>query len=71
MKTSTELIAALAAAILLLLALAPGCDRQHGRTRAGETVVVFKHGKIAGDPAPLRELLDRFEAENPGIRVND
>ncbi|HKZ17002.1 MAG TPA: ABC transporter substrate-binding protein [Geobacteraceae bacterium] len=71
MKTSTELIAALAAAILLLLALAPGCDRQHGRTRAGETVVVFKHGKIAGDPGPLRELLDRFEAENPGIRVKD
>ena len=71
MKTSTELIAALAAAILLLLALAPGCDRQDGRTRAGETVVVFKHGKIAGDPGPLRELLDRFEAENPGIRVKD
>ncbi len=57
--------------MLLLLALIPGCDRQEGRTRAGETVVVFKHGKIAGDPRPLRDLLDRFEAENPGIRVKD
>lgn len=71
MKTSTELFATFAASMLLLLALIPGCDRQEGRTRAGETVVVFKHGKIAGDPRPLRDLLDRFEAENPGIRVKD
>jgi hypothetical protein len=31
--------------------------------------VVFKHGKIAGDPKPFRELLDRFEKENLGIKV--
>jgi multiple sugar transport system substrate-binding protein len=33
--------------------------------------VVFKHGKIAGDPKPFRELLDRFEQENPGVKVKD
>jgi multiple sugar transport system substrate-binding protein len=71
MKTCAELFAALAAAVLLLLVLVPGCERQDVGTRAGGTVIVFKHGKIAGDPAPLRELLDRFEAENPGIRVKD
>jgi multiple sugar transport system substrate-binding protein len=71
MKTGTQLFAFLAAAILVLLALVPGCNRQDGGTRSGEKVVVFKHGKIAGDPAPLRELLDRFEAANPGIRVKD
>jgi multiple sugar transport system substrate-binding protein len=35
------------------------------------TTIVFKHGKIAGDPAEFRKLLDRFERENPGIRVKD
>jgi trehalose/maltose transport system substrate-binding protein len=38
---------------------------------AGKTTIVFKHGKIAGDPARLRKLLDRFERENPGIAVKD
>jgi multiple sugar transport system substrate-binding protein len=33
--------------------------------------IVFKHGKIAGDPALFRQLLDRFERENPGIKVKD
>jgi hypothetical protein len=31
----------------------------------GKEVVVFGHGKIAGDPKPFRQLLDRFEKENP------
>jgi multiple sugar transport system substrate-binding protein len=31
--------------------------------------IVFKHGKIAGDPVLFDELLKRFEAENPGITV--
>jgi multiple sugar transport system substrate-binding protein len=33
--------------------------------------IVFKHGKIAGDPALFTKLLKRFEAENPGITVRD
>ncbi len=37
-----------------------------------ETVtVVFKHGKIAGDPDAFRLLLQRFETDNPGIRIKD
>lgn len=33
--------------------------------------LVFKHGKIAGDPELFRQMLDRFEKENPDIKVND
>lgn len=35
------------------------------------TVLIFKHGKIAGDPEPFRQLIKRFEDENPGITVKD
>jgi trehalose/maltose transport system substrate-binding protein len=37
----------------------------------GIVTVVFKHGKIAGDPEAFRSLLQRFEAEHPGIMVKD
>ncbi|MEW6409628.1 MAG: ABC transporter substrate-binding protein [Nitrospirota bacterium] len=33
--------------------------------------MVFKHGKIAGDPEPFKKLLKKFEEENPGIKVKD
>jgi len=33
--------------------------------------LVFKHGKIVGDPELFRQLLDRFEKENPGITLRD
>jgi multiple sugar transport system substrate-binding protein len=36
-----------------------------------DTIIVFKHGKIAGDPAKFRGLLDRFEFENPGLKVKE
>jgi len=36
-----------------------------------EAILVFKHGKIAGDPAPFRQLQDRFEKENLGIKLKD
>jgi multiple sugar transport system substrate-binding protein len=39
--------------------------------QVGMVNVVFKHGKIAGDPAAFRSLLRRFEAEHPGIRIKD
>jgi multiple sugar transport system substrate-binding protein len=56
--------------VLILAAL--GCT-QGERRDAGSVsaTVVFKHGKIAGDPEPFRRLLDRFEQENPGIKVKD
>ncbi len=34
-------------------------------------ILVFKHGKIAGDPEPFKRLLERFELKNPGIKVKD
>lgn len=56
--------------VLGLLAIGGGCPS--APDTAGETtVIVFKHGKIAGDPSHLRSLLDRFEREHPGITVRD
>ncbi len=55
-------------AVLYALGLS-GC--RSPEQRANGSVIVFKHGKIAGDPRPFRDLLDRFERENPGIVVRD
>lgn len=66
MRTAGRLLVGL----LCLLSLGTGCPG--GQDRAPErTVVVFKHGKIAGDPAMLRALLDRFEVAHPGTTVRD
>jgi multiple sugar transport system substrate-binding protein len=56
--------------LLILPAMFTGCNQKDHDRHEG-TLVVFKHGKFAGDPRPLREILDRFEAVNPGIRVRD
>jgi multiple sugar transport system substrate-binding protein len=65
---------ALVAAFSCLLAIGlfalGGCEKKQERAGSGRTVV-FKHGKIAGEPALFRKLLDEFERENPGIRVKD
>jgi multiple sugar transport system substrate-binding protein len=56
------------------LALLSGLGCTSGHEQRGSSVaitIIFKHGKIAGDPALFRHLLDRFERENPGIRVKD
>jgi multiple sugar transport system substrate-binding protein len=37
----------------------------------GTIALVFKHGKIAGDPGPLKILLKKFEDENQGIKIKD
>ncbi len=65
----------LRSAIAIILALVSpfllaGCERGSEK-RADGNVIVFKHGKIAGDPAQFRQLLDDFELRNPGIRVRD
>lgn len=39
--------------------------------QAMNAVIVFKHGKIAGDPALFAALLRRFEANHPGLTVKD
>lgn len=56
----------------LLLLLQLGCSPKDRDIQTEERVsIVFKHGKIAGDPKLFRKLLDQFEEENPGIRVID
>ncbi len=61
----------LLAAVLFSAALT-GCRRNGGPAgSSGAVTVVFKHGKIAGDAALFRRLLDRFERDHPGVRVRD
>jgi len=56
--------------ILLLSCVLLSCA-QKGDKDSKEITLVFKHGKIAGDPRPLRALLERFEESYPGIKVKD
>jgi multiple sugar transport system substrate-binding protein len=46
-----------------------GCGRP--APRGGDTTLVFKHGKLFGDPHVLRGLLDEFERAHPGLRVRE
>jgi multiple sugar transport system substrate-binding protein len=66
---SPKIIAKSVLLSLLILSVLT-CTSGRERESAG-IVLVFKHGKIAGDPQPFQELLNRFERENPGIRVKD
>jgi multiple sugar transport system substrate-binding protein len=56
---------------LLLLFFFISCCVPADRDEHAGTVVVFKHGKIAGDPEPFRRLLKKFEDANPGIFIKD
>jgi multiple sugar transport system substrate-binding protein len=58
-------------ASLLLLAVSFGCTGQNTEDTAERTTVVFKHGRIFGDPEPLKRLIERFERENPDLHVVD
>ncbi|RMD68778.1 MAG: extracellular solute-binding protein, partial [Gammaproteobacteria bacterium] len=51
-------------ALALFLA---GCGQESG----DRITLVFKHGKVVGDPAPLQALLREFEERHPKIRVRD
>jgi multiple sugar transport system substrate-binding protein len=47
-----------------------GCTKQS--QHADERVtLVFKHGKIAGDPEAFGKLLEQFERQNPDVRIKD
>jgi hypothetical protein len=53
--------------ILCLILFLPCCrDNQQFRRNNTNETIVFKHGKIAGDPALFKRLLDEFEKEHPG-----
>ncbi|MHB8843782.1 MAG: ABC transporter substrate-binding protein [Nitrospirota bacterium] len=62
-------IIALVSALVVLTVLA-GC-RPERKDATAAAALVFKHGKIAGDPGQFRMLLDTFERQNPGIRVKE
>ncbi|HSN71521.1 MAG TPA: ABC transporter substrate-binding protein, partial [Steroidobacteraceae bacterium] len=47
--------------------LSTGCGERASAPAA--THLVIKHSKLFGDPVAFRELLDRFEAEHPGLVV--
>jgi ABC-type glycerol-3-phosphate transport system substrate-binding protein len=67
----TRFFIAFLAAIFLNVIIA-GCKGEVKQKQGEEAVtIVFKHGKIAGDPEAFRAILDRFEEENPGILVAD
>ncbi len=57
--------------MIFALLFCPACKSDRDHQGISGTTIVFKHGKIAGDSAEFRKLLDRFERENPGIRVKD
>ncbi len=60
-----------AAALFPLLPLFAGCVSKKGPEEEGAVTIVFKHGKIAGDPLLFRKLIERFEERNPDIKVKD
>ena len=50
-------------------ALAAGCGRRSPGSSG--TTLVFKHGKLFGDPAALRALIAGFERAHPGVAVRE
>ncbi len=66
---TTAVLASLA--MLIVIQLVIGCTSGWKKQGNAGTTIMFKHGKLAGDPAQFRKLLDRFERENPGIKVQD
>jgi multiple sugar transport system substrate-binding protein len=62
--TRRRFVAALAAAPLA------GCGRER-RAHRGDATLVFKHGKLFGNPDALRGLIDEFERDHPGVAVRE
>lgn len=57
---------------LFLSLIILSCSQREGHLEDKDTItLIFKHGKIAGDPEPFEKLLEKFEHENPGIKVKD
>ncbi len=55
---------------ILQLFLLYGCTVEQDGDGRGVTIV-FKHGKVAGDPGAFKAILRRFEELNPGIHIKD
>lgn len=48
-----------------------GCKNEVTEKKDGVTSLVFKHGKIAGDPRALLDIIATFEQQNPDIKIQD
>ncbi|MGA6826200.1 ABC transporter substrate-binding protein [Nitrospira sp. NS4] len=59
---------ALTCACMLLASCLPAADHS---SSPPPTVVVFKHGKLSGDPQVLSGLLREFEQAHPGVTVRE
>ncbi len=57
--------------IVFLILFSASCAKGKEGSNDAITTIVFKHGKIAGDPGRFSSLLKRFEAQNPGIVVKE
>lgn len=61
--------------IIVLILIPPivssSCSYKHREAQKPYTTIVFKHGKIAGDPSQFKRLLTLFESTHPGIKVKD
>ncbi|HSR17592.1 MAG TPA: ABC transporter substrate-binding protein, partial [Ignavibacteriaceae bacterium] len=45
------------------------CHSDNGKIKSGETEVIFWHSFISSTVPALNELIDKFEKENPGIKI--
>jgi multiple sugar transport system substrate-binding protein len=60
--------------LLAITLIAFGCGSggdQGKKTEDGRTIVVFKHGKVAGGEALMNRIIQRFEEDNPDIKIVD
>ncbi len=48
-----------------------GCEKERPEGKEESVTIVFKHGKVVGDPEPIRELIREFEHLNPGMKVKE
>jgi len=65
---SVLLFVGLGAALGISLS-ALGCRSRDGGTPGGGLRIVLRYQPLGADPAPLRGLVEEFERENPGVRV--
>jgi multiple sugar transport system substrate-binding protein len=57
--------------VICSVILFQGCTQDSSTDEKETTTIVFKHGRVAGDPEALNALIRRFEEENPDIRIKD
>lgn len=70
MRWLGRILGVAAAAAAALAGCAPRDDAPPDEA-ADAVEIVFRHGKVVGDPEPVTRLLRRFEVEHPGLRVRE